>query len=360
MGILGFLNKNKEKTSKKRNTETANNVSNISANRNTLDNNFTEIPKDYSNAVFLDYVNGKKVGKTKDDYYGYVEYDLGITDPVSKHKQLIAKGYLKEASLENYLNALKVTDLKVILKENNLKVTGKKADLIIRILENIDNNTLSEKYKDKFGYVLSEKGIKYLKDNENYVQLFKHKIYQITPAEFDKYSRKIGNNPKFNDVVKNIIESRIKKYDKENKFGFSRNEYHHLARLLDEENKKQEALENLITVLYYDLSGICTFSYINNKEHLYIYDDINRLIAPGIADYTYKLNQYYDRDMIKKAYDIELPFRLFDMYIFEMIINQILNGEEVNLEKYAKYAKSPEEYGYKKSKIFEDSFCYIK
>lgn len=359
MGIFDFL-KNKEKTSKKHNTKTTNNFSNISINRNSLDNEFTEIPKDYSSAVFLDYVNGKKVGKTKDDYYGYVEYDLGITNPVSKHKQLITKGYLKEASLENYLNTLKVANLKDILKQNNLKVTGKKSDLITRILENIDNNMLSKKYKNEFGYVLSEKGIKYLKDNENYVQLFKHKIYQITPTEFDKYSREMSNNSKFNDIVKNIIELRIEKYNKEKNFGFLRNEYYHLSRLLNEENKKQEALENLIMVLYYDLSGISSFSYINNKVHLYIYDDINRLIAPGIANYTYKLNQYYDKDMIKKVYDIELPFRYFDMKTFEIIINQILNGEEYDLKKYKKYAHSPKDYGYKKVKTFGDSFYYTK
>lgn len=75
------------------------------------------------------------------DYYAdiplYFEYEFGIN--TSSHKELlITKGFLEFASPSESLSALKIPELKEILRNNSLKLSGKKSELVFRIKENLN------------------------------------------------------------------------------------------------------------------------------------------------------------------------------------------------------------------------------
>lgn len=75
------------------------------------------------------------------DYYAdiplYFEYEFGIN--ASSHKEmLITKGFLEFASPSESLSALRVSELKEILRNYSLKLSGKKSELICRIKNNLD------------------------------------------------------------------------------------------------------------------------------------------------------------------------------------------------------------------------------
>ena len=95
---------------------------------------------------FLDYIDTKKVRELSLPGYWTYEYNLDFKYVISK---LINNGYMIVSSVPEF-DRLKVDELKDILRKHNLKVSGKKADLIQRIEENITSEQLSQHF-DSFG-----------------------------------------------------------------------------------------------------------------------------------------------------------------------------------------------------------------
>ena len=79
-----------------------------------------------------------------------------LFDPNSIERH-IKEGFLCLSSLEYDLSSVKVSDLKVFLSAHNLKTSGKKADLISRIIENISTNDIRTLVPDSY-YLLTPKG----------------------------------------------------------------------------------------------------------------------------------------------------------------------------------------------------------
>lgn len=103
----------------------------------------------------------KIAGQPVDSPYvaGYWEYEYGLTFPVIMTK-LLKNGYLKIGSAAENLDFLTVSELKDILKQHGLTISGKKAELIARINANVPKDILTSKLGEhKAHYILSEKGI---------------------------------------------------------------------------------------------------------------------------------------------------------------------------------------------------------
>ena len=73
---------------------------------------------------------------------------------IEKH---IKEGFLSLSSIEYDLSVVTVPNLKGILSSHNLKVTGKKADLISRIIDNVSENDIRALVPDSY-YLLTLKG----------------------------------------------------------------------------------------------------------------------------------------------------------------------------------------------------------
>ncbi|APX72685.1 minor capsid protein [Companilactobacillus allii] len=87
--------------------------------------------------ILLDWLNNKDYLETPPSYF---EYEFGI-NAIAHKDSLIKNNLLKYSSPSNSLSVLKVTELKNILRNNSLKVSGKKSELIGRIKENLDEDT---------------------------------------------------------------------------------------------------------------------------------------------------------------------------------------------------------------------------
>ena len=89
----------------------------------------SEIPPlqgDYAKAIFL-WAHSKATPiRDNNSYARYFLYECGIRNPSKYHRELIAEGYFEEASVEQTLNSLKVTELKEILSALGESTTGKK------------------------------------------------------------------------------------------------------------------------------------------------------------------------------------------------------------------------------------------
>ena len=88
------------------------------------------------------------------------EFDLSL---IQKH---IDADLLALSSLEMDLKAYTIPDLKEFLSQNNLKVSGKKSDLVHRLMENLSEDQIRTFAPDSY-YYLTQKGKKTIEDLEN-------------------------------------------------------------------------------------------------------------------------------------------------------------------------------------------------
>lgn len=266
--------------------------------------------------------SGAKIGCTNDDYARYFNYEFGVSDPISYHKKVIADGYLVEASPGVALGKLKVDQLKAILTKSALSDKGKKDALILRILDNVDINSLGlEQY-----YIPSDKGTKHLK---KYEYVFRLQRYGISWAEFDKCKEQCADYLKPNDIIWQILNSRFNDYSVNNKLGLARNEILYMAKVLEDEGKYTDALYRYSLVLYYDVNA-CETGCTPNES-----DDIT--IAPGIVEAINRLKACYDPQIVSKCYDRNrLPSRKIDKGNFERLLLDIFEGRVIDIQDYIK------------------------
>ena len=118
--------------------------------RSSESNNNSIAQSNYAKTIFLWELSSKASPiKKKSEYSDYFYDELGIKDVIKYHEQLILDGYFDEADPSESLTRYKVDDLKKILREYNLEVSGKKDILIQRLVENVPSDKLSKYVKTK-------------------------------------------------------------------------------------------------------------------------------------------------------------------------------------------------------------------
>lgn len=263
-------------------------------------------------AVFLYLYNNMPI---QDEYQAYFKYKYFIKNTKNLHMEFIKQGFLIELDIENnihiVLNMMTIVELKELLKIKGLKVSGKKADLVERLLAiNINKNEISKKYPV---YTLSEKAKKYL---EKYDYLYKlhQSTYNIELEEYIYNKNELEktwkiNKVRFNDVLWTIFNKRILKYSANGDYGFLSNNFLNMYELTKSEGKTN--LQLLCNALYIDLSGMGNNNTVDNIN-IMLYP-----IAPGISK---ELKKYKLEDLIKsfKKVQIKLPFTYFNL-------NQMIN-----------------------------------
>ena len=261
---------------------------------------------DYSTAVFLSLLSRspREIGPNADTYPRYVSYELGIHDPIRKHQELLQNGFLRVATQLEILETLKVSDLKNLLGLYGFQAKGKKADLIKAITESIAPVAL----KLPQMYCVSEKGLEYMRQNEDYINLHGNP-YSISYAEFIEVKKQLTPQFKYNDIVWFIFNQRELHFPPD-AYGLKRNNELYRAQFLKSEGKLTDALYRFIVVLYYDI-------------HFPDFDEI----IPYIKEQIQSLKEYYSDTMIEKCYrTYSLPNRI-PMDAFKHVLNGIFQEE---------------------------------
>ena len=109
----------------------------------------------WTEILFLSYIRSFHLGQTEFPSFWYESY--GIDNPNGLLQSLLDRGFIRIASSETVLNRLTIPELKDVLRQQNLKITGKKSDLIDRILQNVNAEFLDKLLSDK-GYELTKLG----------------------------------------------------------------------------------------------------------------------------------------------------------------------------------------------------------
>lgn len=288
-----------------------------------------EIPPmqgDYAKTVFLWAFSKPQPIRDDGNYAGYFLYECGIRDCVKYHKKLIKEGYLIEAEPGEALELFKLPELKDMLRELKLPVSGKKAVLIERILENAEEGFLNA-HLPEMVYKLSSEGTAFLQDHDAYVQIHRNKNWGISWQEYDRYA-KPGQD--YLTTMWIIFNTQLKNSKPEE----SRNLYYYLYSILLEQGKRSDALEMLFKVLYLDMSGIHAKAMFDmyrqnfyTRKQLKEYADIAVMLAPGMIHPLEMFQDIYDPEMIDVLYMWKLPIQICDKELFQMIIENAVDGK---------------------------------
>lgn len=289
-----------------------------------------------------------------DEYSRYYEGKYGIKNINKLHKWLYDNGYLRNAYLDEALNLYKVPELKMILESLGLPKTGKKADLIERIKESISDSEKGKVIKDCKYLFPSEKGLVFLKENEDYV-MWHRKSYDVTFEEFNKHRILQGRKRRFYDTIFQALNEKSSVYQFNHYFSRLEMIYYNLSEVLHDEGKYDLSLRYALLRLYCstNLASHTALFEIDlvklngiEKEKEYI-KSLHEIFNQGTLKRLIELKDYYGEHILDTIYGLQiLPYCIFDKMDMADAIHDLYEGtfDEafytnyicINYEKYIK------------------------
>ena len=283
-----------------------------------------------------------------------IDYELSFTkiekygqDYKRRVESLVADGYLACYSSEGNLGHLTIPELKEILRRHNQKLSGKKDELIARIIENIP----AENYVRVLPkiYSATAQGCRELSTRYAYIENQKMQ-YGFLNSEITAIENELETegNLTADAVLEKLFLNNIVKYGSEQNYGLLRNTYYGLSRYLKKRGRLDESLRSLLSVIYYDLSGM------SNNNFIQSYDSLSYVFETSLWNEIDKLRttlNFSDEDLTKlfdEAVDlsVKVPFSYFDTSTLKKIILDRLHGEINLMQKYENFSNKPPEISY--------------
>lgn len=274
-----------------------------------------------SDILMLSYIHNFHTGVNAFQQFWKYRYSADAEKIIQK---LLDLGYAKIAPYEITLSHKTVSELKDILKENDLPVSGKKTDLIVRIINKISDMALRE-YCTPMYYELTDLGKKVEQENPRVLYAHRHPEYNLTDSEIFDETEDI-----YNIVYKKTIRE-LKTAVAASQWGLVRNAVFELSEISDEFENYRQAFEFIIVSACIDLSGIANRQALENniitpgeKTCCVILPSIIRRISKYM-DKTYMSAQSFIQDCCRIVDNINLPYSYYSTaQIKDMLINSVL------------------------------------
>lgn len=240
------------------------------------------------------------------------------------------EGLIRLSSPEEDCHLISVKECKDFLRNNNLPISGKKAELIEQISENFPH-FFGHKH-----YILTQYGLALLKTYWDLREktTFKHpeeifylriSKYEISPDEYDEFYNKLPFTPNPNDVIWGILNHRHLELMYTQQYRKMRDNYYGMSLLLEEEKDYTRSLEYLCMVLCIDLSGFNDTTYRTPKG--------NHLLISVVSRNIYYKREFYDPYMASNAYLLcNLPAHYYTQDEFIQIVEEVVHHKNVDLE----------------------------
>lgn len=218
--------------------------------------------------LMLDYAHTFSTDLSHQHYQGFWYYEYSVEHPDEVLKSLEERDFIRPGNLRSAIQQLTVPVIKKELKAIGQKVSGKKADLIERLLNNASAEELEKKFPIRF-YELTESGQKELAENQYVSYLHRHKYMSIWEMNY----RLNHENPQhfgYRDLIWQFFNEESLWHLNEGNMGLYRNNRLDMYSFLFEEKKYEQAFNLLCEVIAYDLSGMDNneFSDVGEKFRL--------------------------------------------------------------------------------------------
>ena len=177
---LSFLNSLKQSILVGSDTPTSNSPKEEISTQDAQSTKPNNTPLSDSEKVLLKYLDGHQVGKGLPNYFTYPPHNLDVEKCIQK---FLDCGYLEYAPISYVLSRTTITKLKEIAKYHNVKVSGKKQDIVDTLLSTVDENQLSSHFDIKY-YAVTK--------SNNEETIVSDKLYDNRNSAAFPY---IGSNP---------------------------------------------------------------------------------------------------------------------------------------------------------------------
>lgn len=293
---------------------------------------------DYNQTIFLNAYGNAKPLRKNDEYQRYFTYECGITNPRAYHEQLISKGFLIPCSANDALKGFKLAELKELCDAFSIVKTGKKQDIIDRIVQNVSPDLLKKYTEKEKCYSLSEIGRDFVAQHKDYIEFHKNTLLGISLEEYER-EKAISSESDFYKIALRLLSKRL---DSTNTDGF-RNTYYSIAQIHSQTNDMTASLKNLLYVLFFDVNWTPNQSVIANLAHS---DDITEYyhfsgFAPGLIKDITNLKDYYKKQMVDDIYETysHMSPYVCPKALFLQLIDDIYSKPVIDSEQYAKIFK---------------------
>ena len=303
-----------------------------------------------------------------ENYVTYWEYEYGINNKELKEifNSLIEKNYIEVGTIADAMNKSTTSVLKGLLKENGLKQSGKKDDLINRLLENVPEEKLSFVF-EKIPYVQTSLGKEIIEKYEWVIYIHKNLRGVI---DIWKFAEMMAEYPT-QDYKENIwryIEEKSKNLKENNMYGLYRNNIYKMSEIAFNDEDYHKGFDLLCTVTAYDLSCLGNnftndIFMICSSSDLYYACDPNSLcrIPPALLEQYRKYKELFNwsdeelkRNIVSNISNVDLPIRLYTPEEYGDIVLAEINRDETELRKIHSNAEKSFKIKYK------EIFTYIE
>lgn len=275
-------------------------------------------------------------------FQGFWWYKYGIKDVQDILNSLAKRGYIQRGTITDAINMEKIPTIKAELQKRNLAVSGKKEDLVNRLVNNVLESDLSSTFLRR-PYSLTETGEKILKKYEWIPFIHNHEIedlgiWSLTEMmETPPYAN-------YRDKIWGFLNQRGIEHIRNNNFGLYRNTRFTMSEFVADEGKTKTAFSLLCEVIAYDLSGLSNGFQIKfldiESRHYFPYEQSIVTMAPGITSRIKKLAEEFgwtdielQSQLITEMKKIELPFRLFTVEESADIVIAEIHKDQTKLKE---------------------------
>lgn len=202
--------------------------------------------------LMLSYATTYKT--TENTFQKFWLYSYSVRDPQAVLSSLCDRGFLCVGDLRSAIEKQKVVDLKNELQSIGERVTGKKAELVERLLEKGDLSLLARKYSERY-YALTELGQQELNENEYVVYLHRRNYMSVWDMNYLLYQ----DNPSgfgYRDILWREFNRQSTAHFQAKEYGYYRNVRLDMYEFLMEEENYQSAFSMLCEVTAFDLNGL--------------------------------------------------------------------------------------------------------
>ena len=206
----------------------------------------------------------------------------GVDNPQLILDSLCERGFIEPADVITTIENWKTDDIKRELKKHGLKISGKKADLISRLVDAVGRDVLSEQITERY-FALTELGELELNDNI-YIQ-YRH--YGLSIWELNRFVAK--GTRSVQQVVEDFLIKQCKLHAKHYDFGCYRNARRELCGFLINEKRYSEAFDICVSNIYSELSFLT-----NGMKSYFTTDQCHKVRLPWICYVT-----PYERSLYK-------------------------------------------------------------
>ena len=257
--------------------------------------------------LMLAYATGYK--KHGNSFQQFWYYKYGVEDPQAILDKLEKNGLIALGDAGIAIRSLKVSDLKTLTSKHNLSSSGKKNDLIQRLLSSVPISELAPDLPEPT-YVLTSKGEYELKCNEYVLYIHKHPIYEVQLWQMNKWVHSDPNRP-YRDFIWAEFNRRTTEYMQKRNCGYYRNNRLHMMYFLLEEDRLLSAFDMLCEVLFLDTAVF--------EVNRYLYSDS----GAKLSDYC-KLPYGIVKQLEKISFQLKLNYNELFPKLCEQFSNMSL------------------------------------